>query len=100
MKANLEWEPLEVRRKTARVSIFHQALQGRLAIPMQNVLRPAQRSSRHVKYTQIQTNKNCYKYSYIPKTLVDWNAIPEHITSIEDKDKFKAAVTQYYANTK
>ena len=29
--------------------------------------------------------------------VIDWNSIPLHIKEIEDKDKFKAAVAQYFS---
>ena len=83
MKKELDWELLETRRKATRATLFHQALAGYLAIPMQNVLRPVQRSSRNNKFIQIRANKNCYKYSFIPRTLVDWNSLPPQITTIE-----------------
>ena len=96
-KKELEWESLEERRKVSRVSILHQALGpiwGRLAIPKQMILRPVLRSSRYSQFIQIATNKNCLKYSFMPRTVIDWNSIPLHIKEIEDKDKFKAAVAQ------
>ena len=48
-------------------------------------------------YSNIATNKNCLKYSFMPRTVIDWNSIPLHIKEIEDKDKFKAAVAQYFS---
>ena len=47
-----------------------------------------------IQFIQIATNKNCLKYSFMPRTVIDWNSIPLHIKEIEDKDKFKAAVAQ------
>ncbi|PIK58065.1 hypothetical protein BSL78_05044 [Apostichopus japonicus] len=63
----------------------------------QKLLRPVVRSSRHGSYIQIACNKNCLKFSFMPKTLIDWNALPQHIKEIEDKDNFKAAVAQHYS---
>lgn len=97
MKQELKWEPLEERRRVTRVCILHQAQSGRLAIPTQTILRPVVRSSRHGSYIQIPCNKNCLKFSFMPKTLIDWNALPQHIKEIEDKDNFKAAVAQHYS---
>ena len=88
----LGWDFLEIRRKATRATLFHQTLEGHLAIPMQKVLRPVQKSSRNNKYIQIGANKNCYKYSFIRRTLVEWKTLPPQITSIEDKAKFKLAV--------
>ena len=33
----------------------------------------------------------------MPRTVIEWNSIPLHIKEIEEKDKFKAAVAQYYS---
>ena len=30
----------------------------------------------------------------MPRTVIDWNAIPLHVKEIDDKDKFKAAAAQ------
>ena len=87
-------------KESEQVSIVHQVLWGRLAIPTQTILRPVLRSSRHSQFIQIATNKNClksWKYSFMPRTVIDWNSIPLHIKEIEGKDKFKAAVAQYFS---
>ena len=34
---------------------------------------------------------------FMPRTVIDWNSIPLHIKEIEGKDKFKAAVAQYFS---
>ena len=67
------------------------------AIPTQTILHPVLRSSRHSQFIQIATNKNSLKYSFMPRTVIDWNSIPLHIKEIEEKDKFKAAVAQYFS---
>ena len=28
----------------------------------------------------------------MPRTVIDWNSIPQHIKEIEDKDKFKGVL--------
>ena len=33
----------------------------------------------------------------MPRTVIDWNSTPLHIKEIEDKDKFKVAVAQYFS---
>ena len=46
MKLKLNWEPLELRRKVGRLTNFHEAIAGRLAIPVRSALRPAGRNLR------------------------------------------------------
>ena len=56
--------------------------------------------SNDLKFIQIKANKNCYKYSFIPRTLVDWNSLPPQITTIQDKAKLKSAVLKIYSSGK
>ena len=95
---NLKWENLSTRRKIARLSAFHKAIEGRLAIPVQNYLRPAQRTSRrsHSKsFTQLSTRKDCFKFSYVPRTIIDWNSLPESIICTEDSTLFTNKLHNY-----
>ncbi|XP_072021297.1 uncharacterized protein [Amphiura filiformis] len=100
MKTELEWENLSDRRKTTRLTIFHQAIAGHLAIPVQKALRPVKRSLRHTSpsannFIPITTNKDCFKFSFIPRTLVDWNNLPSNLTIIPDKEHFKEAFKEH-----
>jgi hypothetical protein len=97
IKRELEWEDLKQRRTATRLTNFHQAIAGHLAIPVQKALRPVKRNLRHTStlgnnFIPISVNKNCYKYSFIPRTIVDWNSLPQNITQIQDKESFKGAV--------
>ena len=80
-----------------RVSLLHQALSGRHAIPTRTILRPVLLSLRHSQFIQIATNRNCLKYSLMAITVIDWNAIPLHIKEVENKDKLKPAVANITA---
>ena len=74
---------------------FHEAIAGRLAIPVRSALRPAGRNLRHTSttnsYIPIPANKNCYKFSFIPRTIPEWNQLPNSIAAIQDKTVFKTA---------
>ena len=81
--------------KVGRLTNFHEAIAGRLAIPVRSALRPAGRNLGHTSttnsYIPIPANKNCYKFSFIPRTIPEWNQLPNSITSIQDKTVFKTA---------
>jgi len=103
MKRDLHWEPLETRRVVTRLTIFQQAIAGHLAIPAHTILRPVERSSRLTSpegnnFIQIQANKNCYKHSFLPRTIINWNSLPSTITSITNKDQFKQAANNHLTN--
>ncbi|KAJ8038699.1 hypothetical protein HOLleu_16195 [Holothuria leucospilota] len=90
---DLGWDSLNVRRTVNRLAIFHKARLGFLALPMNN-LQPVRRPSRHHhsnSFLHIPTNKDCYKYSFFPRTVRDWNLLPQNITDLEDPKQFKSA---------
>ena len=94
----LEWDMLSTRRKINRLSIFNKAIGGHLAIPVRNYLQPAQRQTRRSKsnnYIEHQASLDCYKYSFIPRTIRDWNNLPTDMSSISEPILFKQAVTKY-----
>ena len=99
MVSDLKLEPLAVRRKTRRLSILNQTRLGHLSLPLDDFLQPIQRQSRHthrLAYTQISTSKDCYKYSYLPRTINDWNLLPEQIvTNQKSTESFKNQVTKH-----
>ena len=47
---NLEWGTLAHQRKITRVTVFHKAIEGHLSIPVRNLLRPVQRSTRRFTF--------------------------------------------------
>ena len=97
----VHWDDLATRRKVASLTNFHQAIGGHLAIPARNILRPVQRSTRLTSpttnnFTPIQASKDCYKQSFLPRTVIDWNQLPKSITTIVDKQQFKTAINQHF----
>jgi hypothetical protein len=100
MIKKLEWDSLADRRLTRRLVIFHKAIHGHLSIPLGNLTQPANRPSRHTNsqaYTRLTATKNCYKHSYMPKTIIDWNSLPDSIVTITDSNLFKEAIKAHQA---
>ena len=99
MIESLKWETLSHRRRIIRLSTFQKAYEGHLAIPIQKLLHPVQRFTRksHSKaFIEVQANKDCLKYSFLPRTVTDWNNLPETITSINDPKSFKRKIIAHY----
>ena len=99
MMSELGIEPLRFRRRIARLTNFHKARGGHLAIPVHQLLRPVTRFSRHTNknsYIQISAKKDCYLNSFVPLTIRDWNSLPETITDITVTKHFKEAINQHY----
>ena len=91
---SLEWTSLADRRKVRRISIL-QARLDHFSLPIGNLLQPVQRQSHHLHsnaYTTPSASKDSYKYSYFPRTIIDFNFLPEHLTQTELIPQFKEAV--------
>ena len=100
MIKDLEWESLTERRHTRRLVILHKAIHGHLSIPIGNLTQPAIRTSRHTNSQAFQTlsaSKDCYKFSFLPKTIRDWNSLPDSIVTLTDSEQFKNATKIYLA---
>ena len=99
MIGKLNLEPLNIRRTNRRLTIFHliEAITGHLALPIGH-LQPVLHCTRHLNskaYNAIHTSKDCYKYSFFPRTIKDWNSLPDKLGTIKEPHKFKLALTHF-----
>ena len=99
MLKELGWSTLAERRRIARLTTFFKAHEGYLSIPVRDLLHPVTRLTRrsHNKsYIEISTNKDSFKYSFLPRTLTDWNSLPGNLVNTQDPKSFKAKLQQHY----
>ena len=91
----LKWKPLTKRRKEARLSMFYKIVNEKVAISKEGRLLPPKRLTRnmHERSFQIPSSTNDYrKYSFFPRTIRDWNALPPGVATIKSLEAFKASV--------
>ncbi len=99
VRDDLGWPTLETRRKIKRLSIFHKAVNNRLAVTIN--ARPSGRTSRRdnsLRFVRPLTSSAAYADSFTPRTIRDWNGLPGCITNIDDSEDFKVAVSELLAN--
>ena len=85
MMGKLNLEPLNIRRTNRRLTIFQKGINGHLALPIGH-LQPVLRRTRHLNsksYNTIHTSKDCYKYSFFPRTIQYWNSLPDKLATIK-----------------
>ena len=101
MIKKLHIELLTTRRINRRLTIFHKAIHSHLSLPVANLLQPTKRHSRHLNskaFNTIHASKNCYKFSFFPRTIKDWNSLPDAIVNITEPQQFKQALTHLAPN--
>ena len=68
-----------------------------VAIPAADYLIPNSRQSRHnhqLAHRQIPTLKDYYKYTFFPRTIDHWNALPVYIPVLPTVAQFSDTVCQ------
>ena len=102
MLTYLQWPSLEDRRTVARLTLLYKIVKKLLVIP--NHCLPLQtpvsytRSQHPLKLFQLQSKLDLYKFSFLPRTIIQWNSL--QISDIDqiDLETFKNAVTNIFCN--
>ena len=95
MLQDLKWQPLADRRRDQRLILLYKIINGLVAILADQHIQQNPRPSRnrHTKTLLIHTcNTDIYKHSFIPRSTINWNSLPEAIVTSKTVDKFKAAL--------
>ena len=83
------------RRIDCRLVMLYKVTYDLFAIPASDYLLPNRRQSRHIHslaYRQIPTLKNYDKYTFFPRTIIHWNALPAFIPLLPTLAQFSSAV--------
>ena len=94
---DLKWRSLEERRKMARLALFHKILNQNVCVrlPSYIYINPLNtRSSTRSRLTSISATCNVYKYSFMPRTITEWNSLPVAVTSQKNTELFKTQLQQ------
>ena len=68
-------------------------------IPPEMMIKSRSLRRRHkFSFIQIQARVDSYKYSFFPRTIIDWNSLPENVVCQPSAAKFKDAVLRYFNN--
>ena len=91
----LQWPSLAQRRAQSRLAMLHRILNGTVDIACDSlVARPAKpsRFGHSKQLERIQCSKDCYKYSFIPRTVVQWNNLPQDVVDLNELIPFKESI--------
>ena len=90
---DLNWKSLEDRRKIAKLIMMYKLVNGLVLVNTEDSLIPPDRISRNnnTKAYQIPSCRTeIRKESYFPRTIRDWNALPDNCVTIGSLETFKA----------
>ncbi len=96
--SNLKWTPLETRRQNIRLSLLYKIVQNQVDISATPYLNPHTRQSRHYHHLAYQiptTSVDYHKFSFFPRTVITWNALPTSVVSADTILGFKSALAAH-----
>ena len=85
--SKLQWKSLEERRAISRLSLLYKSVHHYQFKPQGN--QTLTRKSLSISFTHPSTKKDCYKFSFLPRTLVEWNRLPVCIREAPSINSFK-----------
>lgn len=95
MLKDLNWRPLEQRRIDSRLIMLYKITYDLVAIPASEYLIHNTRPSAYnhpLAYRQIFTRTDYYKFTFFPRTIVHWNALPISVVTLPTLVQFSNAV--------
>jgi hypothetical protein len=91
---DLEWPSLQSRRSAARLTLMYKMNNDLISIPSDQYLTPVTRQGLRRKNTNTFQQPHCrintYKNSYFPRTIREWNELPETAVQAKSVDSFKS----------
>ena len=88
MLQDLNWRTLDQRRIDSRLVLLY-----KVTYDLIRNTRPSSRNHSYA-YRQITTLRDYYKYTFFPRTIIHWNALPPHIPVLPTLAQFSIAVCQ------
>ena len=92
MLTSLKWTSLQERRRHVRLTMMHKVLHQTVAVPKDPLLKLSSqrtRSNHYLKLDHLAANTTMYKQSFFPRTIPEWNALPQSVVDSETADAFK-----------
>ena len=96
MVTQLGWDLLEHRRANHRTVMFYKIINNFANIPVHHRLRvhaSSTRGSPSHKFRQLNKKITCYKYSFLPATIVSWSTLPLEVRQLPSLEQFQHALS-------
>ena len=100
MLQELNWETLATRRKTARLSFMYKLSHKLTDFSVAPHLKPNSerrtRGSQPFKFVVPRAKKDVFKFSFFPRTINEWNSLPEDFVNTMFIDSFRSKLVNSF----
>ena len=96
MLRDLKWQPLAERRRDQRLCLLFKIISGLVAIPTEPhiAFNPHPSRNRNSKSICVYScNSDIFKNSFFPRTILDWNTLPEPAVLCKSSETFRTAIS-------
>ena len=99
MVSDLGWESLQQRRHNSRIALLYKVKNGLVEVPAEyhpvpNTSRASSRAHNQ-QYVRQQAAIDAFKFSFLPRTIVDWNKLPGAIVEAESLEDLKRRLSSH-----
>jgi len=94
----LKWPSLQLRREcTCLILLYYKIINNFLPhyLPTPSQITTT-RSRNDMKFLHYQPTIDCFKYSFFPHTIPEWNNLPSEIVHVDQLDCFRSSINNYY----
>ena len=90
----LGWSSLENRRIELRLILLFKVVHGLTAVPHEGHIQEHRTTARSnsLKIREQKWNINNFRYSFFPRTIIDWNALSDQDVLAPDISSFKLRI--------
>ena len=99
MVHDLNWDTLQERRRRTKLIFLYKTIHGLVAVPPSYHPTPTSNihNTRNLPEGSLQIYQpsvNALKYSLIPRTVTEWNTLPQEVTQLATLDAFTASLVR------
>ena len=100
MLDRLKWETLQERRSKQRLMMCYKIRNQLVDLDLSQFYTPGDSRTRSGhRIRKHRTTRDVYHFSFGPRSVHDWNALPEDITTAQSMEDFRARLHQMLWNT-
>ena len=92
---NLQWKTIKAQHKELRILMLYKIIHRFVELSLPNYIIPAPCCTRRnsTKFIQPMTSIDSYKFSFFPYSITQWNKLPDHRVSNENRVMLLFAVS-------
>ena len=95
---DLGWKDLAHRRRDLRLALLHKVVYDHIAVSADSLgLLPGDkrlRSSHKKNFKHLPTNTDPFRYSFVPRTIIEWNSLPASAVECTSPESFKTQLAR------